>query len=319
MTQTEIILHIGAPKTGTTALQRFLKANPGFLSDHEANLVAPAGKGSINALAVAIRNGKNRVAERLGTALCEALANTPTKRAILSSELLWNAPSDAFARAMPLLKTAPLRIVAYLNRPDRAVEALFKHSAKNGRFTGSLDEWITTNAPGELTYEVNHAQWSAAFPHATWSLRPFSRAQLTGGDIIDDFTSLLGISDIPSEIRPSAIANATPPLDALLLLQSAAAAGIPESRRIQRALARSEAGAKQHSGRILPRAEALRILENAAPTLDWLDQHSGASGVPFFATDDLDQDYRVETTSFSDEQLRLIGSVFSAIARTLKK
>lgn len=213
----ELIVHIGAGKTGSTAIQFSLRdAGPGVLADQglayfglmlERVLAARSHDWCVQGqpqLYFQARDTERTDAEVEAAALA-ALAEAGDKgltRAVWSNEafLVQNH------RILPLLKRlegqgVPVRVVAYLRRHDaRARSAYVEFALKSKRYKGPLKSFRDWLGFHPLTYAEPLAHWLDAFPGKV-ALFNFDAA----GDVAQHFCDQVGLEGI----APSR-ANETP-------------------------------------------------------------------------------------------------------------
>lgn len=207
---TELIVHIGAGKTGSTAIQFSLR-------DVGADVLASQGTTYAGLMLESLPGGSDhdwcehgapqkffqaRETERTDEEVYQFLSATLKRlKAQGQRQLVWS--NEAFlvqnARIIPILQRlsrdgVPLRVVAYVRRHDaRARSAYVEFGIKSKRYKGDLKtfgEWVDSNT---VTYSENLALWQAAFPDAL-RLYNFDAA----GDVGAHFCDQIGLKDIPS-------------------------------------------------------------------------------------------------------------------------
>lgn len=191
---TEIILHIGTPKTGTTAIQDALAANDSVLSDANiAFLKAGRQRSAHNDLANAIsRHGADNKFQQDFDAEFAAASG---QNVLISSEIFTLVQPQKVAQALPMLGRHPLKIVAYLRRQDQYAEAFYKQRIKNGRIKIPFADFlISRNGQKIMDYPRLLSKWARTFPDAEICPRIYDRARFPNGDIVADFASLLGLA-----------------------------------------------------------------------------------------------------------------------------
>jgi len=208
---TELILHIGAGKTGTTAIQQALSASRGRLG--EAGIGYPTMPGfdvdtsgvAHNPIAYALAGydtgvDLSAVRERL-----EAVAAS-CRRIVLSAEVLYMRPrADEFtdraayqhakermiAATAALLKGFDTRVICYLRRQDDWFESVYAERVK----TWKAGDYVTHSFFEGLDddpYIDQLDRWAAHFGDRLW-VRPYEAAQLAGGDVVTDFATTLAL------------------------------------------------------------------------------------------------------------------------------
>ncbi len=205
---TQIVLHIGAEKTGTTSLQAALAKNAGRLLD-ESSLLYPCdpplatGIAHFGLAAAFLDAGQREFAAPAGIQLAElheALAAEIARRrpriAVLSAEhfssRFQHPQIEALAR---FLEPYAVRIVYYARRQDEMAAGAFGTGLVAGR-----RDWFDIDAirPGEFYYDHCQVidQWAAVFDVANLRVRNYSDFAEMG--LIEDFLTEAGVSPLPA-------------------------------------------------------------------------------------------------------------------------
>jgi hypothetical protein len=197
---TRLLLHIGHPKTGTTALQSVLSANAKKLLD-EASILYPTRTTPSeykHAFAIpwllgleneAIRRRsrcKNEqlkeLSQRYWESLVQEIRDTRPEHLILSAEGFWilrkasEEKINFFREAIHSIATE-VSVAGYLKSPASYFTSMINQKLRNYR---------EVFLPRPNYYRSAIQAWeSIGFNHYSW--RIFDRSQLSNGDIIDDF------------------------------------------------------------------------------------------------------------------------------------
>jgi len=208
---TELILYIGAGKTGTTAIQQALSASRARLE--EAGIAYPTMPGfdvdasgvAHNPIAYALAGydtgvDLSAVRERL-----EAVA-AACRRIVLSAEVFYMRPRAddcadraAYERAKErmiaataaLLKGFETRVICYLRRQDEWFESIYAERVK----TWKAGDYVSRSFFESLDddpYIDQLDRWAAHFGDRV-RVRPYEAAQLAGGDVVTDFATTLAL------------------------------------------------------------------------------------------------------------------------------
>lgn len=225
------VLHIGAEKTGTTAVQRALTRQRGELRgrgvlyprslgtrrgiSHTALAAYAADPHRVDdlrragGLTTPERVAAFRVAVRAALAR-ELEAGEPPETMLLSSE-------HCHSRLRTLAEIRELRglleefcgavtVVLYLRPQHEVALSLYSTRMKAGR---SATDPLSPDAaePGYFDYGALVTRWAAVFGEANLRVRVFERERLIGGGILDDFAHTAGLpmplSPAPRRSNPS--------------------------------------------------------------------------------------------------------------------
>lgn len=194
------LLHIGAPKTGSTALQQFLAANRARLRRGGLDYpdVSLRGHGHHD-LAFLVGGGypewatpQDRPLRDLVRDLAAAAADSGT--VVLSSENFYLQPAPAgIARVLARagIRARDTRIVVYLRRQDEAHLSWYNQAVKAQGYTGTLAKNIAET--GKLwNYALQLAKWAAVFGKDNLDVRVY---QDSDADIRRDFLRLAGLAE----------------------------------------------------------------------------------------------------------------------------
>jgi len=218
MKKRNLILHIGSGKTGTTALQSFLKINNGLLHNHGFHyMVSPQwGDNSHHLLGFALW-GKEHLGlpnipnidisdlfQKMETEINQL--DEKITSVVISSELLFEIANTE--KINPLIEFinknfATTNIVAYLRRQDEHIQSLYQHWIKTGhkQFRDKTITQFINNFQGDNYFEKLTA-WANHFGKENISVRLYEKQQLKNSDLFADFMSLLNIQDISSFTKP---------------------------------------------------------------------------------------------------------------------
>lgn len=262
-----IWLHIGVPKSGTSALQRYVMQRADDLrAQGLANLV-PKGKKSSNDLAVAINRGRDTLGA-ISADLCAQIDAPGPDQAVISSEMFYGIEPAALLNALPSLARHEVRVLVYLRRQDRYLESKFIQKAKNGRFKGDIWRYLQKFDGSGADFAAELAPWEAT--GLTVVPRICEPERLIGGSTVSD---LLALADLPAP-DPDEVAaareNASPGLLRLELMQMLGLTGGFDTKRVQRRIASvapPAAGAKARFFTLPERRELLAKYEPGNETL----------------------------------------------------
>lgn len=216
----QLYLHVGLPKTGTTAIQQFLFHNrevlkqSGILYPDTAlhwcqhvplvkALISPRFSDAIFNEAVE----RIDAADWLNSVAADSLSNH-WSTVILSSEFFWAAPAmqspleyhqdnpanlTCLEEAIRLYRDAlaifdDIKVIFFLRRQDKWLESFFNQQLKNGFPIPSEQELLPARI--YLLYEKNLALWAKYFGEENLIVYTFEE---TGSDIVGNFCTIVGI------------------------------------------------------------------------------------------------------------------------------
>ena len=298
-----LYLHIGAPKTGTSAIQAFLTLNrDAFLaatgiyypeSRSDARVLKGKPTAGNGAKIAKLLRSKRRDAFDQAIALTEAELGRGRERLLLSSEGFWSIPDDAMeaflARASPL---ADVRFLFYARPQVKHVESAYLQVLGNRGFDGDIAAYFETVRP-KFFVGSKLERLTALAGAGKVTARKYDRKSLVGGDVIDDFVDVFGTRFGDAFQRPQEVNSS---LDAEHYLYARAAsgsgggAGAGKAKRAMRGLAGDPvlaslyADAQAISGlRIMDPDTARRIASTYEADNDLLDRLAPEAGFDFNA------------------------------------
>lgn len=207
------VLHIGTPKTGSTAIQCFLGDNRARLT--AAGLLYP---GSIERghahhdLAFLTAEGYPEWATAQPAPLIDLIAAVRAEREaqpairqlLLSSEnFYWLSSPEAVCDLAAALGYRPeqVAIVVYIRRQEAAVESWYNQLVKALGYSAGFEQSIA-DYDALWDYDACLARWAAVFGSGQIVLRPYPDDE-AGFDARRDFIELLGIADADLHYAPS--------------------------------------------------------------------------------------------------------------------
>jgi hypothetical protein len=192
------IIHIGRPKAGSSSIQHFMDANADELFG--LGVIYPEiGKGAGAAhhpLAFA-RQGRSCADLSRGewSRLSELGRRNPDKRIVLSSESLSFVRASHIREVRALLGDVPVTIIVYVRDTSATIIAHYNQTTKLG---GNLDDFDTYFDRRDLARRWDLIEriegWAQAFGWSSIRVRALDERDLVGGDLIEDFLSICGVS-----------------------------------------------------------------------------------------------------------------------------
>ena len=184
-----LVLHVGDCKTGSTILQTMLAR--GDCVPEGSRLFAPSG--NQGALARSLGDRKALYPQRWN-AIARRLDQADWDVAVLSSELFEFIKPDRVAEVVdkhlrPLADQ--IKVIAYVRPHTGRIVSQCAENLKLGHDTGTLAEFTERFlSRGRLDFATRLGAWRGAFGDA-FTMRPFQRDRLTGGDIRRDFLAFV--------------------------------------------------------------------------------------------------------------------------------
>jgi len=196
---TDIILHIGANKTGSSSIQRFLQKNKEILKDlgclvpDKTLELGPAVTGEhVFALQKFVGGGEKSENElkKVITSLLDA-RETKDETILISAENMGSVQgAKLFKKA---LKNRKVKIIFYIRRQDELIESSWQqwHSKRETDHDAWLIDAIRTIGHWEQVLNA----WENVVGVENISVEVFERSVFPEGNIILDFVEKIGLSD----------------------------------------------------------------------------------------------------------------------------
>lgn len=197
-----LVLHIGAHKTGTSAIQRACHEGRRALARQGWHLAEqprwPMNWGDGFAWRPAER--MVRLCDPTLAAIRASLARAKGN-AILSAEDLFFLEADEIARFAAAVPSGfgRVRILVWLRRQDELAASQKAQAAKSikagdvfGLDAARLPQ-MTPFLRGYLSFDAKLAAWQRAFPGAEMVVRVYDRRAFAGGSVVADFADVAGL------------------------------------------------------------------------------------------------------------------------------
>ena len=204
-----LLIHIGTPKTGTTALQSFLLNNSSILEKYgwsypilidgeigywERYEVETAGNGD-KIYCDGILNDMRSEWDKGWDIVLRCLSN---KNVIISAERVYKGEMgemDAFL-SNAKEKYDNIKVIIYLRRQDRIIESLYNQRIKTNIHYMPFAEFVDSDdvAGNFLDYEWKLDSISQIVGRENLIVRIYEKQQLIGNNTVTDFMSAIGIA-----------------------------------------------------------------------------------------------------------------------------
>lgn len=237
---TDLYLHIGMSKTGSTSIQGAFHAARAELVAHGFDYldmgqnhsrilkIAAKGKGKRLKGAVADQLGLGRNVGgydvgRVVDALTEKLASPKARRMVMSGEGLFRVEqkeADGLA-ALFGRHFDRVRIVAYVRDPVTWASSRAQENIKHGHTVAELEATVATpdESPIVPNYRRSLERYIERFGREAIDIRVFDRRRMVDGDLIADFAAAIGAGPEVARILPRPWNNPRTSHEALILVE----------------------------------------------------------------------------------------------------
>lgn len=202
-----LVIHVGSQKTGSTSVQTFLTQNPRMLEKAGLSYVK-AGRGPAAHNRLAFKRDTDSFPNIMQRVVAE-IENIPDKTHIISAEMLFTVRmARSLIKFLPSELRQDTKIVAYVRRQDKFLEAMFKQVVKTGRFTGTPQEYAEKRA-NALKYSKILDAYAEGFGVENIFVLPYEPKTFLQNNVILDISPHLGLHSVQSEDLPKAFSNVT--------------------------------------------------------------------------------------------------------------
>lgn len=202
-----LILHIGASKTGSSAIQDFLRLNCkalrdlGFLvPDRELGLTGHVTGEHVMAFQEYFNHSNKTGIE----AAMQALAQAGAGAVVMSAENLSNANNfQFFANA---LRGMPCKVIIYVRRQDEFLTSSWQQWYS--KVETDLNAWLILALQRFGQWLRCIDGWESVAGAGNVTVRVFQKSDLINGDVVDDFVGQLGLAGpLPDFARSTTLVN----------------------------------------------------------------------------------------------------------------
>lgn len=223
---TEIILHIGRHKTGTTSLQHFFSVNEALLLKRAGILYPQTGRDPWYQFHHPVFRSLIADGQGMDKDLVKGIMNEAevkgAARILLSSEML-SRPTVTQAQLEEIRRQfadCPVSLIVYLRRQDTFLQSTYAERIKQGLL--SAPDTIF-NIDAALDYYQFIQKYASVFGADAMAVRSYDRAVKAG--LYEDFLGVLGVKYDSQFVNPEKKHNERWPWSYLELVRHANASG----------------------------------------------------------------------------------------------
>lgn len=223
-----VYIHVGTPKTGTSAIQVFFTKNRKLLKEKgvcypDLGFDFPGIKSNRNAHCLnayiydenhkRLRNRERETAEQALEKLIGMLDRFPNF--VLSDEQIWNNKDINTERLNHYKEKlaeagADLKIIVYLRRQDLLIQSYWAQQVKENMTTSFSDYLVSKKAKYfKLDYQKRLQEMADAVGRENMIVRVYEKQQYYGGNIISDFLHLFDLEMTDEYKQSDHVVNAS--------------------------------------------------------------------------------------------------------------
>ena len=213
-------MHIGAHKTGSTAIQYVLSENRERFK--EVGILVPDAGRPVSAprgnheLAWAIYRDRSLL--NTWNDLAIETAESGLKIIVVSSEEFDRATKENVDEIRKLTNAYDTTVLLYIRRQVDSCEAFYRTIVEHYGYARSIREYAEEHVSNFDCYNIIR-RWASVFPHDRLIVRLYSPNTLINGDIIDDFFYVLRIEKHRIPKLPGVTINHGLPAIAITLIR----------------------------------------------------------------------------------------------------
>lgn len=204
----DLVLHIGANKTGSSAIQAFMRTNTELLStagymipDRELGRSRQITGEHVFALQKFITTN-NRAG--LSDTVRDLIASTDGRTVLLSAENLSNPGRHQFFE--DLAKEYAIKVIVYIRRQDDLIASSWQQW--HSKVMDDFNAWLVTALQTIGHWERLIKSWEGIVGIGHVTVRVFEREEFHGGNIMQDFLDCLDVGlNAGSPVFPTADIN----------------------------------------------------------------------------------------------------------------
>ncbi|GAB2984802.1 hypothetical protein [Nocardioides montaniterrae] len=233
---TDVVIHIGMGKTGTSSLQEWFGRNRPVLADH--GVLYPTTPGRFRHVKLGLmttpvdelnempawrrmnRDDPERYQAEMRAATISEIRDAALPRVLLSNEGHFGSSEAAIAELGGFLGSfaSSVRVVVYLRRQDDHLLSRYQQLVKVGS-TERLASRVDVDLSDLYDYAARLTTWQRVLAPDALVVRPFEREQLAGGSLQQDFLDTAGIDLREDALAPVPRTNESLDAEAVELLR----------------------------------------------------------------------------------------------------
>ena len=193
----QLVLHIGANKTGSSAIQAFIRDNQGLLLDAgyavpDSDLKWSKKITGFHVFGLAELFGEGSSPERCAVVFDELMSAAPADKTVLiSAENISNQGTHRFlAQVCSRYRT---KIILYIRRQDELLTSTWQQWYS--KIETDLDAWIVKSLRTRGNWGQIIESWEQIAGKGAVTARIYERAEMRDGNVVLDFMDCLGLGD----------------------------------------------------------------------------------------------------------------------------
>ncbi|TRD22433.1 hypothetical protein [Palleronia caenipelagi] len=309
-----LIIHIGSQKTGSTSIQTFLTQVEDKLAAKGINYVSAArGPAAHNKLAYK-RDTDNF--PRLMRRLVREVQGAPDQTHIISAEMLFSPRmASSLTEFLPADLREETRIVGYIRRQDKFLEAMYKQVSKTGRFRGTPADY-RRKRQNALNYSATFDAYANGFGRENVVVLPYEPKSFPNKNVLFHVAPYLELGEIDPADLPEKFSNITLSREVSELLGVIANHTDIDIAELIRVIIRNESEGAFYSGDSYSPAEQREIVDHYVEDNEYIRATYRPDLDQLFDCSDLEGDLASAGVPAEEQVLRLRQAqlaVFQAI------
>lgn len=212
-----LYLHIGRPKTGTSALQAFLSANENELARHDivypkarthnraASGQTTAGNGA--SISLYLEDKNTHAHKDQWEAFVEHLGSWKGA-VVVSSERFSGRAKEQLPKLMEKANEfgRPTKVIVYLRPQEELLASAYSEMIKRHQYTGEISDFFEADH-SRFQYLPFMRMLETVAGKENLLVRPYAKDAFLNGSLFDDFLNLIGVHDSEAFVSPEKFVN----------------------------------------------------------------------------------------------------------------